>query len=125
MPNVGSDCKRPFSEDEADLIVSLRVACYALLLRGVPWARLLAIYPEWRYIYLVRVKTSITLPAELLSRLDRVDNNRSALLERAAEAYLAHLEREQRDRRDREIIDRNAARLNREARDTLEYQQLP
>jgi metal-responsive CopG/Arc/MetJ family transcriptional regulator len=72
----------------------------------------------------VRVKTSITLPEDLLSRLDRVDNNRSALLERAAEAYLAALERERRDRRDREIIDRNAARLNREARDTLEYQQL-
>ena len=73
----------------------------------------------------MRVKTSITLPEALLSRLDRVDKNRSALLERAAEAYLARLEREQRDRRDLEIIDRNAARLNREARDTLEYQQLP
>ena len=73
----------------------------------------------------MRVKTSITLPEALLSRLDRVDKNRSALLERAAEAYLARLEREQRDRRDLEIIDRNATRLNREARDTLEYQQLP
>jgi len=39
----------------------------------------------------VRVKTSITLPKELLSRLDRVDKNRSALLERAALAYLAGL----------------------------------
>ena len=73
----------------------------------------------------MRVKTSITLPEELLSRLDRVDKNRSALLERAAEAYLARLEREQRDRRDVEIIDRNAARLNREALDALGYQQLP
>lgn len=73
----------------------------------------------------MRVKTSITLPEALLSRLDRVDKNRSALLERAAEAYLARLEREQRDRRDLEIIDRNATRLNREARDALEYQQLP
>lgn len=73
----------------------------------------------------MRVKTSITLPEALLSRLDRVDKNRSALLERAAEAYLARLEREQRDRRDLEIIGRNATRLNREARDTLEYQQLP
>jgi metal-responsive CopG/Arc/MetJ family transcriptional regulator len=73
----------------------------------------------------VRVKTSITLPKELLARLDRVDKNRSVLLERAAEAYLARLERERRDRRDIAIIDRNAARLNREARDTLGYQQLP
>jgi metal-responsive CopG/Arc/MetJ family transcriptional regulator len=77
------------------------------------------------YDYLVRVKTSITLPAELLVRLDRVDNNRSALLERAALAYVAYLEREKRDQRDLEIIERNAERLNREALDTLEYQRLP
>ena len=73
----------------------------------------------------MRVKTSITLPAGLLSRLDRVDKNRSALLERAALAYLAQLERQARDRRDVEIIERNAERLNREAMDTLGYQQLP
>ncbi len=73
----------------------------------------------------MRVKISITLPKDLLNRLDRVDNNRSALLEQAAVAYLARLEREARDRRDIEIIDRNAERLTREAMDTLEYQQLP
>ena len=73
----------------------------------------------------MRVKTSITLPEDLLRRLDRVERNRSALLERAALAYLAQLERQARDRKDIEIIDRNAARLNREAMDTLEYQQLP
>jgi metal-responsive CopG/Arc/MetJ family transcriptional regulator len=78
-----------------------------------------------RYIYLVRVKTSVTLPAELLNELDRVDKNRSALLERAARAYLASLQRDKRDRRDIEIINRNADRLNREAMDTLEYQKLP
>jgi len=60
----------------------------------------------------------------LLSRLDRVDKNRSALLERAAVAYLAQLERDARDRRDIGIINRNAERLNREALDTLEYQQV-
>jgi hypothetical protein len=47
------------------------------------------------------------------------------LLQRAARAYLARLESEERDRRDIEIIDRNADRLNREAADTLGYQQLP
>lgn len=73
----------------------------------------------------MRVKTSITLPQELLSRLDRVDQNRSAILERAALAYLAYLEREARDRMDMEIIERNAESLNREALDTLEYQKLP
>jgi metal-responsive CopG/Arc/MetJ family transcriptional regulator len=72
----------------------------------------------------VRVKTSITLPKALLTRIDRVDKNRSALLERAALNYLAQMERQARDRRDIEIIDRNADRLNSEAMDTLEYQQL-
>jgi metal-responsive CopG/Arc/MetJ family transcriptional regulator len=73
----------------------------------------------------VRVKTSITLPEELLGRLDRVDKNRSAVLERAALAYLARLDRERRDRADLDVINRNAERLNREAMDTLEYQRLP
>ena len=77
------------------------------------------------YSYLVRVKTSITLPKELLGKLDRVDKNRSALLERAARAYLLSLERQSRDRKDIEIINRVAERLNREAKDTLDYQQLP
>jgi metal-responsive CopG/Arc/MetJ family transcriptional regulator len=80
---------------------------------------------DLRYICLVRVKTSITLPSELLGQLDRLDKNRSALLERAARAYLAQLERDKRDRRDLDIINRNADRLNREAVDTLEYQKLP
>ena len=73
----------------------------------------------------MRVKTSITLPRELLVRLDRVDSNRSALLERAAMAYLAELERQERDRKDIGIINKNAARLNREARDVLGYQRIP
>jgi metal-responsive CopG/Arc/MetJ family transcriptional regulator len=72
----------------------------------------------------VRIKTSITLPKSLLSRLDRADKNRSAILERAAVAYLARIEREARDRRDIKIIERNAESLNLEAIDTLEYQQL-
>ena len=81
---------------------------------------------DLEYTYLdkrrMRVKTSITLPRELLGRLDRVDSNRSALLERAAEAYLRDLARKDRDRRDIAIIDKNAARLNREASDVLDYQ---
>jgi hypothetical protein len=42
--------------------------------------------------------------------MDREDKDRSA---------------DERDRRDIEIINRNAERLNREALDTLGYQQLP
>lgn len=73
----------------------------------------------------MRVKTSITLPADLLRRLDIVDKNRSAILERAALSYLEQLEGRERDRRDVEIINRNAGRLNREALDVLGYQSLP
>lgn len=76
------------------------------------------------YNRLVKVKTSVTFPADLLARLDRIDKNRSAVLERAALVYLAHIERLERDRRDIEIINRNAARLNRQARDTMEYQKI-
>jgi metal-responsive CopG/Arc/MetJ family transcriptional regulator len=65
---------------------------------------------------------SITLPVELIAKLDRVDSNRSALLERAALAYLAAIEREEREQKDLKIIGRNAKRLNREAREILEYQ---
>jgi hypothetical protein len=80
---------------------------------------------EREYNRLVRVKTSITLPRDLLTRLDRIDKNRSALLERAAVAYLTRLAEKEAARKDIEIINRNAARLNREALDTLDYQRLP
>lgn len=52
-------------------------------------------------------------------RRHRTGKNRAAL------AYLAGRKRQERDRRDLEIINRNAKRLNREAKDTLQYQQLP
>ena len=70
----------------------------------------------------MRVKTSITLPEELLERIDQVEKNRSSLIERATLAYLDKLSREERDRRDIEIINRNADYLNAEAMDVLEYQ---
>jgi metal-responsive CopG/Arc/MetJ family transcriptional regulator len=73
----------------------------------------------------MRVKTSVTLPEELLVQIDRVDSNRSAWLERAARRYLAQLTREGRERRDAEIIEANLERLNEEALDALQYQNLP
>jgi metal-responsive CopG/Arc/MetJ family transcriptional regulator len=72
----------------------------------------------------MRVKTSVTLPAELIARLDLIDSNRSAVLERAARAFLALHERQSRDARDMEIIGRNADALNREAADALAFQRL-
>ncbi|MGH9509601.1 MAG: hypothetical protein ACRD2M_06680 [Terriglobales bacterium] len=73
----------------------------------------------------MRLKTSITLPRELMERIDRYDRNRSSFIEKAARAYLARLEKAKRDSADLRIIDRNADRLNREAKDVLEYQKLP
>jgi metal-responsive CopG/Arc/MetJ family transcriptional regulator len=70
----------------------------------------------------MRVRTSITLPAELLKSIDLTESNRSAFFERAACAYLAQLSKAKRDARDLDIIDTNAHRLNAEALDVLGYQ---
>jgi hypothetical protein len=48
----------------------------------------------------MRIKTSITLPAELLGIIDRTESNRSAFFERVACAYLAGLNKAKRDARD-------------------------
>ena len=77
------------------------------------------------YTYLMRVKTSITLPDDLLTAIDQTESNRSAFIERASRAYLARLEKAKREARDIEIINSRADRLNEEARDVLEYQGLP
>jgi len=74
----------------------------------------------------MKQKTSITLSGDLLDRLDRFigpGGNRSAVLERALDSYLTDQERREREARDLEILNRDAARLNREARDVLGYQE--
>ena len=73
----------------------------------------------------MRVKTSVTLPQDLLKQIDRVNGNRSAFIEQAARAWLAKLARAERDANDARIINRFAKRLNKEAMDVLEYQGLP
>jgi len=73
----------------------------------------------------MKTKTSITLSEELLYRLDRMigpGGNRSAVMEDALQHYLTERERRQRDVRDREILDRDARKLAREAQDILGYQ---
>ena len=73
----------------------------------------------------MRVKTSITLPQELLDSIDRIGRNRSAFVERATRAYLTHLQKRAREEQDQRRIGINADRLNREALDVLGYQRLP
>jgi hypothetical protein len=57
-----------------------------------------------------------------VDRLAGPARNRSAVIERAVEEYVALQARRRRDARDLEILDRHAARLNREAADVLSYQ---
>jgi hypothetical protein len=82
----------------------------------------LSIWTE--YSCLVRIKTSVTLPRELLDSIDRADPNRSAFTERAVRAYVGHLQKLAREKRDKHIIEANSDRLNREAVDVLRYQSL-
>jgi metal-responsive CopG/Arc/MetJ family transcriptional regulator len=70
-------------------------------------------------------KTSVTLSKEVLQGVDRAagsKRSRSAFIEMVLAEYLRARERAERDRRDLELINRNAASLNREALDVLEYQ---
>ena len=69
-----------------------------------------------------RVKTSVTLPSGLLEAIDKVEDNRSAFIEKAVLAYLSALDRQRREARDLQIINRNAKRLTREAEDVLGFQ---
>jgi len=64
----------------------------------------------------MKEKTSVTLSQELLTKIDQLPayRNRSAFLEVAACAYLEQLKREERDRRDLEIINALADYLNAE-----------
>lgn len=73
----------------------------------------------------MKVKTSITLSGEVLGLIDRHHDefqSRSEFLERAARVFLAHLARTESERRDLEIINRHAEKLNTEAKDVLAYQ---
>jgi len=77
----------------------------------------------------MKIKTSITLAEDILAVIDRQVHdeagNRSEFIERAVRAYLGQLERERRDRRDLDLLNRHAERLNRETADVLEYQTIP
>ena len=73
----------------------------------------------------MKVETTIVIEADLLKEIDEFadkDNNRSEFVEKALREYLSKLMRERRDKRDAEIINRNADALNEEAMDVLSYQ---
>ena len=73
----------------------------------------------------MKVKTSITLERDVISAIDQqLDEygSRSEFLETAARRFLARLAKEEKDRRDLDIINRRVVTLNREAEDVLDYQ---
>lgn len=73
----------------------------------------------------MKVKTSITLSNEIMEAIDPYIGeyrSRSEFLETAARKYIAQLVRKEAERRDLEIINRNADSLNTEALDVLTYQ---
>jgi metal-responsive CopG/Arc/MetJ family transcriptional regulator len=73
----------------------------------------------------MKVKTSITLSNEVLKAIDLhigEYRSRSEFIETAARTFIAKLARKEAERRDLEIINRNADSLNAEAEDVLTYQ---
>ncbi len=77
------------------------------------------------YIGSMKTKTSITLSEDVLEAIDQLlgqNKNRSEFIEEAVRAFIAQMIRDEQNTKDLEIINRRAARLNREALDALTYQ---
>jgi metal-responsive CopG/Arc/MetJ family transcriptional regulator len=76
----------------------------------------------------MKVRISIMVSAELLRGVDsyakQQKRTRSGVIEEALRALLKQQARDERNARDREILDRNAHFLNQEAADVLKYQRL-
>ncbi|MHC4443939.1 MAG: ribbon-helix-helix domain-containing protein [Planctomycetota bacterium] len=73
----------------------------------------------------MKSKTSITLSGAILNGIDEHSTDfrsRSEFIETAVRHFIAHLERQESQRRDLEIINCRAEVLNREAEDVLGYQ---
>ena len=73
----------------------------------------------------MRVRTSVTLPRELLIQVDALvgkNRKRSAVVESALVEYVAKERPRSINRRDIEIINKNADLINRQVEETLEFQ---
>lgn len=72
----------------------------------------------------MKVKTSVTLSAEVLEAVDELakSSSRSEVIEQAVRDYLAARQRALRDARDIEIMNRHADAYNHETADLLSYQ---
>jgi len=72
----------------------------------------------------MKIKTSISISDDVLAAVDRhaESNNRSVFIEYAIREYLRQLEFARINAKDLQIINKRAARLNKEAMDALEFQ---
>jgi len=73
----------------------------------------------------MKVKTSITLPKDLIAQIDELAEgagNRSAFIEAAVATYIETLRRSKRDRDDLCILNVHSEKLNREMREFLKCQ---
>lgn len=73
-----------------------------------------------------RIETVVSLPKDLLEQANQINEDAeiSDVIETALRDYVAKESRRELNRRDIEIINANADKLNEEALDTLEYQQV-
>ncbi|MCL2007762.1 MAG: hypothetical protein FWG77_06705 [Treponema sp.] len=69
-------------------------------------------------------KTSVSLSTNLLEELSIINKagNVSEFIEKALVHYINELKRQERNKRDLEIINANAKRFNKEAEENLEFQ---
>ena len=71
----------------------------------------------------MKQKTSITLSPETMQALDEFGaRNRSRIIEQAVIEFLERHRREQRETRDRAILDQTFEEMNEEMADVLDYQ---
>lgn len=73
-----------------------------------------------------RIETTVNLPKDLLEQARNLaqGGQLSNLIEEALRALVKKAMRAERDKRELEVINRNADALNAEALDVLEYQQI-
>ncbi len=73
----------------------------------------------------MKVKTSITLSDSVIHEIDNIissKGNRSIFIEKAIIYYLEKRKKDERNKKDLEIINKTADKLNKEAEDILSYQ---
>lgn len=71
----------------------------------------------------MRIRTSVTLPEELVIKLNALSGKkRSEFFERALREHLAKDAPKKLNHKDIEIINRNADLINRQVEETLEFQ---